>query len=338
MVVEKPEIIDEHLLDAFMGSLALSELRERFKIKPEDFKTRLDLQCYLIALQITATDKDFLIPISGKPKMGKSTLGIWIGIKTKDALRKEFHVDIPEFDVEKDIHYTPISEKELMKIINDEKPSMKMFDRAIFDDATLSGIGFKKSEIKDLKEGVVVYFSNMKTRKRGYNKFENDVKVVFENSFIYDLIFTNPLMPDKDYKEFCDVLITFFDSALIVQCKESALEDPERLTKATIVDGLNQLKTSMNKAKSKSERLFMVNSIKIFKDYVFSDMKRFYPILVVNRKLPFLDYNAINNTPEIKKLDFVPIILSIDDLKFLVSELNTPTDLFVVSSFPCFHV
>ena len=214
MVVEKPEIIDEHLLDAFMGSLALSELRERFKIKPEDFKTRLDLQCYLIALQITATDKDFLIPISGKPKMGKSTLGIWIGIKTKDALRKEFHVDIPEFDVEKDIHYTPISEKELMKIINDEKPSMKMFDRAIFDDATLSGIGFKKSEIKDLKEGVVVYFSNMKTRKRGYNKFENDVKVVFENSFIYDLIFTNPLMPDKDYKEFCDVLITFFDSAL----------------------------------------------------------------------------------------------------------------------------
>ena len=84
----------------------------------------------------------------------------------------------------------------------------------------------------------------------------------------------------------------------------------------------------MNRARAKSEKLFMVNSIKIFKDYNFFDIKKFYPILVVNKKLPFLDYNAINNTPEIKKLDFVPIILSIEDLKFLVSELNTPSDLF----------
>ena len=142
--------------------------------------------------------------------MGKSTLGIWIGIKTKEALRKEFHVDIPEFSVETDIHYPPISEKELMEVINNEKLPMKMFDRAVFDDATLTGIGFDKSEINELKEGVCVYFSNMKTRKRGYNKFENDVKNIFEKSFIYDLIFTNPLMPDKDYKEFCDILIHIF--------------------------------------------------------------------------------------------------------------------------------
>lgn len=327
MANEEDEKIDEELLNAFLGSLALEDLRERFKIKPEDFKTRLDLQCYLIALQITATDKEAILPISGKPKTGKSTLGMWIGIKTKEALRKEFHVEISEFDVEKDIHYPPISEDELQEMI-DKKPPMMMFDRAIFNDETLVGMGFGTSEIKDLKEGVVVYFSNMKTRKKGYNKFENDVKDIFQKAFIYDLIFTNPLMPEKNYAEFCDIFIKFFDSALIVQCKESAIEDPEKLTKRTVIAGLNQLKTSMNRAKARSKKLFMVNSNKIFKDYDFTDIKDIYPILVVNKKLPFLDYNMMKDDPKVKKLDFVPIILTIEDLKFLISELDTPSDLF----------
>ena len=32
--------------------------------------------------------------------MGKSTLGIWLGIKTVESLRKDFHIEIPEFSVE----------------------------------------------------------------------------------------------------------------------------------------------------------------------------------------------------------------------------------------------
>lgn len=323
-----PEYIDEQFLDKFLSSLNLLEVKERFKIRPEDFKTRLDLQCYLIALQITATDKDFFMPISGKPKMGKSTLGIWVGLKTVEALKKKFHVEIPEFSIENDIHYPPISEKEMFEIMDNDKPALKMFDRIIFEDKTLMGIGVNASEIKNLKEGTCVYFSNMKTRKKGYNKFENDAKDIFQNSFIYDLIFTNPLMPEKNYDEFCDILITFFESILVIQCKECSNKDLERQTKATIIDGLNQLKTSMNRARTRSIKLFMLNSNKIFKDYNFSDVKDIYPILIVNEKLPFLNYNGLKDIPEIKKLDFVPIILTLEDLRFLVSELSTPSDLF----------
>lgn len=326
-VAEEPENIDNELVERVMRGLGLSELKERFKIKAENFKTSLDLQCYLIALQITATDKDFLAPITGKPQMGKSTLGIWMGIKTKEALRREFHVDVPEFDVEKDIYYPPISEKELMEAI-EKKPPMMMFDRAIFEDATLLGMGLDASEIKDFKEGVVVYFSNMKTRKRGYNKFENDVKDVFQNSFIYDLIYTNPLMPEKNYTEFCDILIPFFDSALIVQCKECNSEDPERMIKRTVVNGLGQLKSSFNRAVAQSVKLFMVNSVKIFQEYDFANIKDIYPILIVNKKFPFFDYPFLQTLPEFEKLRFVPLIFSIDDLKFLLTELDTPSDLF----------
>ncbi len=328
MSPDDPDYINEELLDRFLSSLNLLEVKERFNIKPEDFQTRLDLQCYLIALQVTATDKDFFIPISGKPKMGKSTLGIWLGLKTVEALRKEFHVEIPEFSIKDDIYYPPISEKEMLEIMNSEKPTLKMFDRVIFEDMTLKGMGVPDSKIKDLKEGTCFYFSNMKTRKKGYNKFENEVKDIFQKSFIYDLIFTNPLMPQKNYSEFCDIIINFFDACVICQCKECNVNDPDRLIKATIIDGISQLKTSLNRAKANSVKLFMLNSVKIFKDYDFSDIKDIYPILIVNKKFPFFDYPFLKTLPEFEKMNFVPIILTEEDLEFLISELNTPADLF----------
>ena len=131
----------------------------------------------------------------------------------------------------------------------------------------------------------------MKTHKKGYNKFENEVKGSFRKS----LSFTIPyslirFMPQKNYNEYCDILINFFNSSIICQCKECNIDDLDRLIKATIIDGINQLKTSFNRAKAKNVKLFMVNSIKIFKDYNFSDVKDIYPILIVNKKFPFLDY------------------------------------------------
>lgn len=203
-----------------------------------------------------------------------------------------------------------------------------MFDRVIFGDETLAYMGIKPSEFNDYREGTCVYFSNMKILKKNYNEFENKVKDAFQSSFIYDLIFGNPKMPKKDNEEFCDVLIPFFDSILIVQCKESFISDAEGLSKATIVKGLNQLKTSWNRAKNKSVELFMVNSNKVFKNYKFEGIGDIHPILAVNRKLPYLDYNKIKDVPKIKTLDFIPIILSYDDLKILVTELDTPSDLF----------
>ena len=325
---EDPEHIDNQLIDGLMSTLGILDLKEQFKVSPKKFKTRLDLQCYLTALKITATDESAFIPINGKPKMGKSTLGIWHGIKTIEALRKEFSINIAEFSVERDIHYPPISENEMKEVMDNVKPPVMMFDRVMFEDNTLLYMGISSSDFEDFREGTCIYFSNMKTRKKNYNEFENKVKNAFQSSFIYDLIFGSPKIPDKNNEEFCDVMIVFFDSILVVQCKESAIEDPERLTKATIVYGLNQLKTSMNRAKNKSVKLFMVNSNKVFKDYRFADVKDVYPILVVNRKLPYLNYNKIKEIPEVKKLDFVPIILTLEDLKFLVEELNTPSDLF----------
>ena len=56
MSPDDPDYINEELLDRFLSSLNLLEVKERFNIKPEDFQTRLDLQCYLIALQITAME------------------------------------------------------------------------------------------------------------------------------------------------------------------------------------------------------------------------------------------------------------------------------------------
>lgn len=327
MGAEEPDNVDNQLLDGLMKNLALLELKERFKIKPENFATRLDLICYIMALQVVATDEDFISIFTGKPEFEPARDALQIAIKTVEILQKEFRIEILPFDVQNNVYYPPIPEKEVLEKIGEGKLSVMMFDRVIMEDS-LREMQLDEKEVKELREGICLYISNMKTKKKGYKRFESDVKNVFQNSFIYDLIFTNPLMPEKNYDEFCDILITFYDSILVIQCKESALEDPERLTKYTIVEGLNQLKTSMNRAKAKSEKLFMVNSIRKFNDYNFTDVKDIYPILVVNRKLPFLDYNAIKNTPEIKRLDFVPIILSMDDLNFLISELDTPSDLF----------
>ncbi|MCW6159821.1 MAG: hypothetical protein LVQ95_01890 [Candidatus Micrarchaeales archaeon] len=313
-----------------MGSQALLELKERYKVKPEDFETRLDLLCYLIALQITATDKDFFMPISGKPQMGKSTLAIQTAIKTIEFLQKEFNVNIPQFDFKNDIKYPPMSEDAVLKIMDIEKPPIMMFDRVVFSDETLRGIGFEEGEVEEIREGTCVYFSNMKTRVKGYNKFEGEVSAVLQKAFIYDILFTNPRMAGKEYKEYCDILINFFDSCVISQCKECNIKDPERLRKATIVDGLIQLKTSVNRARARSVKLFMVNSVKIFKEYSFLEEVNIYPLLIVNQKEPFLDYESLKGLyPELNKLDFIPIILTLDDLKFLVSELDTPSDLFV---------
>ena len=71
-----------------------------------------------------------------------------------------------------------------------------MFDTVIFDDPRtlqLAGIDPVISKIPKFIKGNVLYVSNMKNKKRGFNKFENDVKDILVNSFLYDTIFMNPV-------------------------------------------------------------------------------------------------------------------------------------------------
>lgn len=158
------------------------------------------------------------------------------------------------------------------------------------------------------------------------NNFEQEVKENLLNAFIYDLVFSNPQIINSN-KEFCDLLIHFFGDYLLIQCKECKLEDEERLTKNTIFDGLNQLRATVNRARNKQVQVF--NEIQGEKIYDFSDLKQIYPILVVNKKVPFISYNYLREKyPKLNKLGFIPIIIDIEDLRFILSELDTPKDLF----------
>jgi hypothetical protein len=130
-------------------------------------------------------------------------------------------------------------------------------------------------------------------------------------------------------KEFSDILIDFFGSVLIFQCKTCNTEDDEKLTRKTVIAGLNQLSTSVTRANNKNVKLFMMNSIKTVTDYDFSNLKEIYPILIVNKKVSFASFNFFKeNYKDLKQINFIPVILTIDDLKFLISELDTPSDIF----------
>lgn len=306
----------------------LVKTKERFKIRPENFATKADMLCYLMALQIVATDEDFIMPFTGKPEFEPARDALGIAARTVEILQKEFHAVIPDFDPKVNVYYQLISEKEVLRRVYKEKLPVMMFDRVNME-ISLKRAGADRKTVGELKEGIVVYFPNMKKHLKGYKKFEDDVRTIIEKAFLYDITFLNPLMPEKNYSEYCDIFIDFFNDCVICQCKEYSRKDPSRLIKRTIVNGLNQLRASVNKAKAKKVKLFMVNSIRKFNDYNFADIKNIYPILIVNKKPPFFDFGALKKEyPELNKLTFMPIILSTDELNFLVQELDTPSDLF----------
>jgi len=160
------------------------------------------------------------------------------------------------------------------------------------------------------------------------NCLENKTKNEFTKAFIYDIIFPNPKIVSSN-KEFCDILIDFFNDLVIIQCKECLNSDPRRVTKRTIVDGLNQLRSSVNRAKEKNIEISMFNEIQGRRSYDFKNLNKIYPILIVNEKTPFISYNFLRDIyPELKKLTFIPVIITFDDLKFMIQELDTPKDFF----------
>jgi hypothetical protein len=162
----------------------------------------------------------------------------------------------------------------------------------------------------------------------GNNEFEDEVKHAFLNTFIWDLIYSNPKIK-SDKTEFADHIIDFFDSCLIIQCKCCSTKDDDRFIKRTLVHGLNQLKTSVNRAKGNNIEVEAYNEILGKKDIDFRKFKRIYPILIVNDKFPFLDYKYLKEAyPELNKLKFTPLILSYEDLLDLLTALDTPIDLF----------
>lgn len=303
------------------------DIREKFKIKPENFKTKFDLICYLNALKLVTTEEDTILPFLGPPSVGKSLSAISMAIRMIEILKTEFYANIPDFNIEKDIEYKQISPQEMAIKMKEESHLFMIFDRVLLQNRDVEEFGFP-AELRKNPEGTWLYFTNMKNKLHGYKKFEGDVKNLLLKTFIYDIIFLNPVI-NSSKKEFSDILITFFGSDLIIQCKESNLADQSRLIKSTIVAGLKQLNTSVNRVNKRDVKLSMVNSNKIYKDYDFSEVVDIYPLLIVNKKPQFFSYEDLKKEyPFLNKLNFFPIILTYDELNFVLTELDTPKDLF----------
>lgn len=322
------ERITNDTIDTLVNLVDKTEsLKEKFDIRPENFKNKFELLCYLNVLKLITTDENFVLPITGPPNMGKSSSAISMATRMIEILKKKFNADIPDFSIEKDIEYNQISPQEMAIKMNQESRLFRVFDRVLFKKEDLKEFGFPADLIKN-PEGTWLYFVNMRDKLRGYKKFEGDVKNVLLKTFIYDIIFLNPIINGSS-KEFSDILIKFFGSDIIIQCKESSLTDTDRLIKKTLVSGLEQLNTSFNRAIAKKVKLSMLNSNNHYTDYNFSEVVDIYPLLIINKKPDFFSYDTLKNKyPFLNKLNFFPVIITYHELEYVLNELDTPTDFF----------
>ncbi|MBU0457573.1 MAG: hypothetical protein KKD75_05505 [Nanoarchaeota archaeon] len=172
-------------------------------------------------------------------------------------------------------------------------------------------------------------FGDSKNKK---GKFaENKSKEYIEQSFLNDFIFFNPTFKSgTGEKELADLILVYFDTLIIIQCKsKKKSEDVAKYIRTTVKEACDQLKSSYNRLSNPKFNVEFNNIRRGNVNWDSSKINKIYTLIILEQDYPIASYNlAVSIYPEIKKLKFVPQIFDLEDLKNLLGLLNTPSDFF----------
>jgi len=172
-------------------------------------------------------------------------------------------------------------------------------------------------------------FGNLKNEKGKIA--EKKSKEYLEHSFLKDFIFFNPKFKSgSSEKELADLILVYFDTLIIIQCKSKEYtDDIEKYIRKTVKEACDQLKGSFNRLTNPKFNVEFNNIRRGTVKWNCSKIKRIYSFVILEQDYPIVNYNlTVSIYPEIKSLKFTPQIFDLNDLKYLMQLLNTPSDFF----------
>lgn len=160
---------------------------------------------------------------------------------------------------------------------------------------------------------------------------ESKSKEYIEQSFLKDFIFLNPKYKSgSSEKELADLILVYFDTLIIIQCKSKEYtKDIEKYIRKTVKEACNQLRSSFNRLMNPQFNVEFDNIRRGKIKWDYSKIKKIHSLVILEQDYPIASYNlAVSIYPEIKSLKFTPQIFDLNDLKYLMRLLNTPSDFF----------
>ena len=160
---------------------------------------------------------------------------------------------------------------------------------------------------------------------------ESKSKEYIEESFLKDFIFFNPKFKSgSSEKELADIILVYFDTLIIIQCKSKEdTEDIEKYIRKTVKEACDQLTSGFNRLTNRQFNVEFDNIRRGNVKWDYSKIKKIYSLIILEQDYPIANYNlSVSIYPEIKSLKFIPQIFDLNDLKYLMQLLNTPSDFF----------
>ncbi len=160
---------------------------------------------------------------------------------------------------------------------------------------------------------------------------EDKAENILEQSFLSDFIFRNPkFKTGKSEKELADFVISFFDTLIIVQCKNKKETDNlDKYIRKTVGEAAEQLNSSYNRLLNPKFEITLENKRqgKIILNK--ADIKKVFTLVILEENYPIANYNLSKEiVPKIDSYKFKPQILNSNDLFNLLRLLDTPIDFF----------
>jgi hypothetical protein len=160
---------------------------------------------------------------------------------------------------------------------------------------------------------------------------EDKAENILERSFLKDFIFRNPKFKSgKSEKELADFVISFFETLIIIQCKNKK-ETPnlERYIRKTVGEATEQLSSSYNRLLNPQFEITLNNKRQGEIVLNKSDIKKVITLVILEENYPIANYYLAKEIlPEIESYNFKPQILNSNDLFNLLKLLDTPVDFF----------
>jgi hypothetical protein len=191
----------------------------------------------------------------------------------------------------------------------------------------------QKSAVNGVRENKMDHkskeFGNSKNKKGKYAEIKS--REYIEHSFLKDFVFFTPKFKSGfSEKELSDLILIYFDTLIIVHCKSKEYtDDIERYIRKTVKEACDQLKSTFNRLTNPQFNIKFNNIRRGDVKWDLSKIKKIYSLIILEQDYPIANYNlATSIYPEIKSLKFTPQIFDLNDLKYLMHLLDTPSDFF----------
>lgn len=158
---------------------------------------------------------------------------------------------------------------------------------------------------------------------------ESKSKEYIEQSFLNDFIFFRPKFKSGT-SELIDIVIVYFNTLILIECKSKEYTDNiERYMRKTVKEACEKLRSCFNRLTNPQVSIEFDNVRRGKVKWDYSKIKKIYSLVILEQEYPIASYNlAVSIYPEIKSLKFTPQIFDLNDLKYLMRLLNTPSDFF----------